>query len=104
MSKTLFFLLLSRHSCLYVKLKCTFEKCTKPLHRVLQVSTHNMHSSSEDDDMESPFPNDLSLQQVGTNDIDAACRELNVYLEESLESFMISPYPPRPSPTIRSNR
>uniref|UniRef100_A0A8C9YTQ2 Protein phosphatase 6, regulatory subunit 2a n=1 Tax=Sander lucioperca TaxID=283035 RepID=A0A8C9YTQ2_SANLU len=29
------------------------------------VSTHNMHSSSEDDDMESPFPNDLSLQQVG---------------------------------------
>lgn len=23
-----------------------------------------MHSSSEDDDMESPFPNDLSLQQV----------------------------------------
>lgn len=32
---------------------------------VLQVSTHNMHSSSEDDDMESPFPNDLSLQQVG---------------------------------------
>ncbi|XP_069012545.1 serine/threonine-protein phosphatase 6 regulatory subunit 2a isoform X4 [Embiotoca jacksoni] len=28
------------------------------------VSTHNMHSSSEDDDMESPFPNDLSLQQV----------------------------------------
>lgn len=32
---------------------------------ILQVSTHNMHSSSEDDDMESPFPNDLSLQQVG---------------------------------------
>lgn len=31
-----------------------------------------MHSSSEDDDMESPFPNDLSLQQVGTNDTDAA--------------------------------
>ncbi|XP_077356790.1 serine/threonine-protein phosphatase 6 regulatory subunit 2-like isoform X2 [Festucalex cinctus] len=28
------------------------------------VSTHNMHSSSEDDDMESPFPNDLSLQQI----------------------------------------
>uniref|UniRef100_A0A8C5ERH6 Protein phosphatase 6, regulatory subunit 2a n=1 Tax=Gouania willdenowi TaxID=441366 RepID=A0A8C5ERH6_GOUWI len=28
------------------------------------VSTHNMHSSSEDDDMESPFPNDLSLQQT----------------------------------------
>uniref|UniRef100_A0A7N8Y508 Protein phosphatase 6, regulatory subunit 2a n=1 Tax=Mastacembelus armatus TaxID=205130 RepID=A0A7N8Y508_9TELE len=26
--------------------------------------THNMHSSSEDDDMESPFPNDLSLQQA----------------------------------------
>lgn len=36
-----------------------------PLRCVLQVSTHNMHSSSEDDDMESPFPNDLSLQQVG---------------------------------------
>nr|XP_020457024.1 serine/threonine-protein phosphatase 6 regulatory subunit 2 isoform X2 [Monopterus albus] len=28
------------------------------------VSTHNMHSSSEDDDLESPFPNDLSLQQA----------------------------------------
>lgn len=28
------------------------------------VSTLNMHSSSEDDDMESPFPNDLSLQQA----------------------------------------
>lgn len=28
------------------------------------VSTHNMHSSSEDDDMEGPFPNDLSLQQA----------------------------------------
>uniref|UniRef100_A0A8C1KZK4 Protein phosphatase 6, regulatory subunit 2a n=1 Tax=Cyprinus carpio TaxID=7962 RepID=A0A8C1KZK4_CYPCA len=28
------------------------------------VSTHNLHSSSEDDDMESPFPNDLSIQQV----------------------------------------
>uniref|UniRef100_W5L9W4 Protein phosphatase 6, regulatory subunit 2a n=1 Tax=Astyanax mexicanus TaxID=7994 RepID=W5L9W4_ASTMX len=28
------------------------------------VSTHNMHSSSEDDDMESPFPNDLSIQQA----------------------------------------
>ncbi|KAK7896864.1 hypothetical protein WMY93_022189 [Mugilogobius chulae] len=28
------------------------------------VSTHNMHSSSEDDDIESPFPNDLSLQQA----------------------------------------
>uniref|UniRef100_A0A8C6TMG5 Protein phosphatase 6, regulatory subunit 2a n=1 Tax=Neogobius melanostomus TaxID=47308 RepID=A0A8C6TMG5_9GOBI len=32
--------------------------------RLFQVSTHNMHSSSEDDDMESPFPNDLSLQQA----------------------------------------
>lgn len=31
---------------------------------VFQVSTHNLHSSSEDDDMESPFPNDLSIQQV----------------------------------------
>lgn len=39
------------------------------LNCVLQVSTHNMHSSSEDDDMESPFPNDLSLQQVGQTDI-----------------------------------
>lgn len=28
------------------------------------VSTHNIHSSSEDDDMESPFPNDLSIQQA----------------------------------------
>uniref|UniRef100_A0A673YC51 Protein phosphatase 6, regulatory subunit 2a n=1 Tax=Salmo trutta TaxID=8032 RepID=A0A673YC51_SALTR len=35
---------------------------------VSQVSTHNLHSSSEDDDMESPFPNDLSLQQ-------ACCKE-----------------------------
>uniref|UniRef100_A0A673YCE2 Protein phosphatase 6, regulatory subunit 2a n=1 Tax=Salmo trutta TaxID=8032 RepID=A0A673YCE2_SALTR len=34
---------------------------------VSQVSTHNLHSSSEDDDMESPFPNDLSLQQVGSH-------------------------------------
>ena len=30
-----------------------------------QVSTHNLHSSSEDDDAEGPFPNELSLQQVG---------------------------------------
>ncbi|XP_066579988.1 serine/threonine-protein phosphatase 6 regulatory subunit 2a isoform X2 [Amia ocellicauda] len=28
------------------------------------VSTHNLHSSSEDDDIESPFPNELSLQQA----------------------------------------
>ncbi|KAM6895797.1 serine/threonine-protein phosphatase 6 regulatory subunit 2a [Xenentodon cancila] len=28
------------------------------------VSTHNMHSSSEDDDMENTFPNDLSIQQA----------------------------------------
>uniref|UniRef100_A0A8C6NX31 Protein phosphatase 6, regulatory subunit 2a n=1 Tax=Nothobranchius furzeri TaxID=105023 RepID=A0A8C6NX31_NOTFU len=28
------------------------------------VSTHNMHSSSEDDDLDPPFPNDLSLQQA----------------------------------------
>ncbi|XP_031414937.1 serine/threonine-protein phosphatase 6 regulatory subunit 2-like [Clupea harengus] len=28
------------------------------------VSTHNLHSSSEDDDMEGPFPNDLSIQQA----------------------------------------
>ncbi|XP_061084990.1 serine/threonine-protein phosphatase 6 regulatory subunit 2-like isoform X1 [Conger conger] len=28
------------------------------------VSTHNLHSSSEDDDMEGPFPNELSLQQA----------------------------------------
>ncbi|XP_023262088.1 serine/threonine-protein phosphatase 6 regulatory subunit 2-like [Seriola lalandi dorsalis] len=40
------------------------KKFTRPPHCVLQVSTHNMHSSSEDDDMESPFPNDLSLQQA----------------------------------------
>uniref|UniRef100_A0A671KZ80 Serine/threonine-protein phosphatase 6 regulatory subunit 2-like n=1 Tax=Sinocyclocheilus anshuiensis TaxID=1608454 RepID=A0A671KZ80_9TELE len=31
---------------------------------VRKVSTHNLHSSSEDDDMESPFPNDLSIQQA----------------------------------------
>ncbi|KAJ8411201.1 hypothetical protein AAFF_G00172070 [Aldrovandia affinis] len=28
------------------------------------VTTHNLHSSSEDDDMESPFPNELTLQQA----------------------------------------
>ncbi|XP_069048298.1 serine/threonine-protein phosphatase 6 regulatory subunit 2a isoform X1 [Lepisosteus oculatus] len=28
------------------------------------VTTHNLHSSSEDDDIESPFPNELSLQQA----------------------------------------
>ncbi|KAJ8373465.1 hypothetical protein SKAU_G00040450 [Synaphobranchus kaupii] len=28
------------------------------------VSTHHLHSSSEDDDMESPFPNEMSLQQA----------------------------------------
>ncbi|XP_076862596.1 serine/threonine-protein phosphatase 6 regulatory subunit 2a isoform X2 [Brachyhypopomus gauderio] len=28
------------------------------------VSTHNLHSSSEEDDLESPFPNDLSIQQA----------------------------------------
>ncbi|XP_048862173.1 serine/threonine-protein phosphatase 6 regulatory subunit 2-like isoform X2 [Brienomyrus brachyistius] len=28
------------------------------------VSTHNLHSSSEDDDLEGPFPNELSLQQA----------------------------------------
>ncbi|XP_060770249.1 serine/threonine-protein phosphatase 6 regulatory subunit 2a isoform X3 [Neoarius graeffei] len=28
------------------------------------VSTHNLHSSSEDDDVENPFPNDLSIQQA----------------------------------------
>ncbi len=37
------------------------------LSSVFQVSTHNLHSSSEDDDMESPFPNDLSIQQVRSN-------------------------------------
>ncbi|XP_026088074.1 serine/threonine-protein phosphatase 6 regulatory subunit 2-like isoform X1 [Carassius auratus] len=31
---------------------------------VRKVSTHNLHSSSEDDDMESAFPNDLSIQQA----------------------------------------
>nr|XP_023664820.1 serine/threonine-protein phosphatase 6 regulatory subunit 2-like isoform X2 [Paramormyrops kingsleyae] len=28
------------------------------------VSTHNLHSSSEDDDLEGPFPNEMSLQQA----------------------------------------
>ncbi|XP_035282067.1 serine/threonine-protein phosphatase 6 regulatory subunit 2-like [Anguilla anguilla] len=28
------------------------------------VSSHHLHSSSEDDDMEGPFPNELSLQQA----------------------------------------
>lgn len=31
-----------------------------------------MHSSSEDDDMEGPFPNDLSLQQVHFLHVDPA--------------------------------
>lgn len=31
---------------------------------LFQVSTHHLHSSSEDEDMESAFPNELSLQQV----------------------------------------
>lgn len=31
----------------------------------VQVSTHHLHSSSEDEDIESAFPNELSLQQVG---------------------------------------
>lgn len=30
-----------------------------------QVSTHHLHPSSEDEDMEGVFPNELSLQQVG---------------------------------------
>lgn len=30
----------------------------------LQVSTHHLHPSSEDEDMEGVFPNELSLQQV----------------------------------------
>lgn len=29
-----------------------------------QVSTHHLHSSSEDEDIESAFPNELTLQQV----------------------------------------
>uniref|UniRef100_A0A8C7T052 Protein phosphatase 6 regulatory subunit 2 n=1 Tax=Oncorhynchus mykiss TaxID=8022 RepID=A0A8C7T052_ONCMY len=47
-----------------------FQKC-RLVQRILdaweendQIHTHNLHSSSEDDDMESPFPNDLSLQQA----------------------------------------
>uniref|UniRef100_A0A8C7PLT5 Protein phosphatase 6 regulatory subunit 2 n=1 Tax=Oncorhynchus mykiss TaxID=8022 RepID=A0A8C7PLT5_ONCMY len=42
------------------------------------VSTHNLHSSSEDDDMESPFPNDLSLQQFGFNDEEFSEHDENI--------------------------
>lgn len=57
------------NACLCLFVHCVFlvyKKCTSSVYLtlVLQVSTHNMHSSSEDDDMEGPFPNDLSLQQV----------------------------------------
>uniref|UniRef100_A0A8C3B0M1 Protein phosphatase 6, regulatory subunit 2a n=1 Tax=Cyclopterus lumpus TaxID=8103 RepID=A0A8C3B0M1_CYCLU len=45
-------------------LRETNRRNTVELVRCHSVSTHNMHSSSEDDDMESPFPNDLSLQQA----------------------------------------
>uniref|UniRef100_A0A665UJK5 Serine/threonine-protein phosphatase 6 regulatory subunit 2-like n=1 Tax=Echeneis naucrates TaxID=173247 RepID=A0A665UJK5_ECHNA len=45
-------------------LRETNRKNTVELVSYYSVSTHNMHSSSEDDDMESPFPNDLSLQQA----------------------------------------
>lgn len=31
---------------------------------LFQVSTHHLHPSSEDEDMEGVFPNELSLQQV----------------------------------------
>lgn len=65
---------------------------------VSQVSTHNLHSSSEDDDMESPFPNDLSLQQVGSHSTTAT--HLSAHEERSL--FHVSP--PRLSQTIRSSR
>ena len=36
-----------------------------PTPLLLQVSTHHLHPSSEDEDMEGVFPNELSLQQVG---------------------------------------
>ncbi|MEQ2182017.1 hypothetical protein GOODEAATRI_017731, partial [Goodea atripinnis] len=35
------------------------------------VSTHNIHSSSEDDD----FPNDMSLQQANAAAFEACCQE-----------------------------
>uniref|UniRef100_A0A8C7IXL4 Protein phosphatase 6 regulatory subunit 2 n=1 Tax=Oncorhynchus kisutch TaxID=8019 RepID=A0A8C7IXL4_ONCKI len=62
------------------------------------VSTHNLHSSSEDDDMESPFPNDLSLQQVGSH----ICLPMRKYNYFERTKFMFSP--PRLSQTIRSSR
>lgn len=37
---------------------------TPPTPVLLQVSTHHLHPSSEDEDMEGAFPNELSLQQV----------------------------------------
>lgn len=39
--------------------------CGAHVHPLLfQVSTHHLHPSSDDEDMEGAFPNELSLQQV----------------------------------------
>ncbi|XP_010564341.1 PREDICTED: serine/threonine-protein phosphatase 6 regulatory subunit 2 isoform X2 [Haliaeetus leucocephalus] len=39
------------------------------------VSTHHLHSSSEDEDIESAFPNELSLQQPNASLFEACCNE-----------------------------
>ena len=57
-----------------------------------QVNTHNMHSSSEDDDMESPFPNDLSLQQVKNMQATAQ------HIAQLKMANMFSVIPPPPPP------
>ena len=70
-----------------------------------------MHSSSEDDDMESPFPNDLSLQQVRKQHdtshhlFIAFIKKypLSAHYDMTLIKCRLFDLP-RPSPTIRSNR
>lgn len=68
---------------------CHFLTLILCLSCVSQVSTHNLHSSSEDDDMESPFPNDLSLQQVGSHS--TMTTHLSAHEERSL--FHVPPAP-----------
>lgn len=44
---------------------CPCQPRCSPWSSPSQVSTHHLHSSSEDEDAEGAFPNELSLQQVG---------------------------------------
>lgn len=49
---------------------------SRPPALLLQVSTHHLHPSSEDEDMEGVFPNELSLQQVCAARLSAPARPL----------------------------